>query len=116
MAKNFGEAISNAASHRFAMRALEALSAALASALRLLLEQIQILSDTIPEHDRRIEELAFRYQNEVAPLQQIGRVGTVTAVTYVLTLHTPERFAHSRDVGAFLGLNSEPQPVGRMRP
>jgi transposase len=115
MAKNFGEAISNAASHRFAMRALEALSPVLAGALRLLLEQIQILTDTIAEHDRQTEELAFKYQHEVAPLQQIGRVGTLTAVTDVLTLDTP-RFAHSRDVGAFLGLNSEPQPVGRMRP
>jgi hypothetical protein len=44
------------------------------------------------------------------PERQIGGVGTLTAVSYVLTLDTPERFAHSRDVGAFRP-DSKPQPL-----
>jgi hypothetical protein len=47
----------------------------------------------------------------------LKRVGTLIALTYVLTLDNPHRFRRSRDAGCFLGLhpgrsnsgNSEPQ-------
>jgi len=37
-------------------------------------------------------------------LQQVGGIGPITSLTYVLTLEKPERFAKSRDVGCYLGL------------
>jgi hypothetical protein len=33
-------------------------------------------------------------------------VGPITALAYVLTLESPERFAKSRDVGTYLGLEA----------
>jgi transposase len=37
-------------------------------------------------------------------LRQVEGVGTLTALTFVLTLEDPYRFAKSRSVGAYLGL------------
>jgi transposase len=47
--------------------------------------------------------LAERHR-EVKRLTSIPGVGTLTAMTFVLTLGRVERFAHSRDVAGFLGL------------
>lgn len=104
MAKVFGEPIPAAASGNFAQRALAALSPALGATLRILIEQIEILSNTITEYDSQIGKLSEKYSDEVARLQEVNGVGALTAVAFVLTLDTPERFAHSRDVGPFLGL------------
>jgi transposase len=41
---------------------------------------------------------------ETECLQQVGGVGPITSLTYILTLEKPERFAKSRDVGCYLGL------------
>lgn len=41
---------------------------------------------------------------EAAQLQLVGGVGPITALTFVLTIDDAKRFAHTRDVGAFLGL------------
>jgi transposase len=37
-------------------------------------------------------------------LRQVEGVGTLTALTFVLTVEDPERFEKSRTVGAYLGL------------
>lgn len=37
-------------------------------------------------------------------MRQVQGIGTLTALTFVLTLEDPKRFAKSRDVGAYLGL------------
>jgi transposase len=37
-------------------------------------------------------------------LRQVHGVGVLTALTFVLTLEDPSRFAKSREVGAYLGL------------
>lgn len=104
MAKIFGERLPAATSHNFAPRARTALSPALLAVLEPLIEQIQHLSDTISGYDRQIAALARKYSDEVTWLEQVNGVGALTAVCYVLTLDTPERFAHSRDVGPLLGL------------
>jgi Transposase IS116/IS110/IS902 family len=43
----------------------------------------------------------------VARLEQVKRVGTLIALTYVLTLEDPRRFRKSRDVGCYLGLHDQ---------
>ncbi len=40
---------------------------------------------------------------ETGRLRQISGVGPVTSLQYVLTIGDPNRFAYSRDVGAYLG-------------
>lgn len=43
-------------------------------------------------------------------------MGTLTALTFVLTLGNAERFAHSRDVGPFLGMTPKRQQTGNQDP
>ena len=43
-------------------------------------------------------------------------VGPVTALTFVLTLADPQRFAHSRDVGCYLGLRPQRSQSGEQDP
>jgi transposase len=44
------------------------------------------------------------YYPETELLRQVEGVGVLTALTFVLTLEDPSRFAKSRSVGAYLGL------------
>ena len=78
----------------------ELLKAVAASALRTLAQ----LSEKVRGLDRQIESLARTRYPETAALRQVAGVGPVTALTFVLTVERPERFRHSREVGAYLGL------------
>jgi transposase len=71
------------------------------------LNAIESLSERIVEYNERIENLAQQSYPQVALLKQIQGVGTLIALTYMLTLEDPHRFSQSRDVGCYLGL----QPV-----
>jgi transposase len=59
--------------------------------------------------DRRLRpadraKIATKDYPEVSLLQQVKGVGTLIALSYVLTLEDPHRFRRSRDVGCYLGL------------
>jgi transposase len=75
----------------------------LRAALTPLLKQIEAVNQAIRDYDRQIEQIAETHYPETCFLKQIKGVGTLIALTYVLTLQDPHRFARSRDVGAFLG-------------
>lgn len=47
-----------------------------------------------------------RADNACQRLMTIPGIGAVSAVTYVATIDTPDRFARSRSVGAYIGLTS----------
>jgi len=49
-------------------------------------------------------------------LTPVYGVGTLIALTFVLTIDNPERFAHSRDVGPFLGLQPKQRDSGDSQP
>ena len=53
---------------------------------------------------RQITQLSKTKYPETQLLQQVPGVGPVTALSFVLTLESPERFKSSRQVGAYLGL------------
>ena len=82
----------------------ESLSPELQAALEPLLNAIESLSERIVESNERIEQLAQQSYPKVALLKQIKGVGTLIALTYMLTLEDPHRFRKSRDVGCYLGL------------
>jgi transposase len=73
-------------------------------ALEPLLETIASLSTRVRHYDRELEELAQEHYPETKLLRQVQGVGTLTALTFVLTLEDPGRFEESRRVGAYLGL------------
>jgi hypothetical protein len=63
-----------------------------------LLAGIETLSERIGEYNERIEKLAQESYPQVARLQQVKGVGTLIALTFLLTLEDAQRFRKSRDV------------------
>ena len=76
----------------------------LAQALNPLLDQIAGMTLRIKQHDRQIQEVGQTEYPETQALQKVHGVGPITALTFVLTLGSKERFRQSRDVGCYLGL------------
>jgi transposase len=115
MAKGFGLRLPASITHTFGARALAGLAEHLREALSGLLEQIDALGVKIRDYDRRIAEGAAKHP-EMQRLASVPGVGTLTAATFVLTLGRRERFAHSRDVGSFLGLRPRQRQSGERDP
>ena len=86
------------------------------AALQPLLRTIESLSEGIREYNQRIEALAQRRYPEVALLKQVKGVGTLIALTFLLTLEDPHRFRKSRDVGCYLGLQPGRRNSGQSEP
>jgi transposase len=115
VAKGFGLRLPASITHTFGARALARLPEHLHAALQGLLEQIDALGVKIRDYDQGIAEVAAKHP-EVERLASVGGVGTLTALTYVLTLGRKERFAHSRDGGSFLGLRPRQKQSGERDP
>jgi transposase len=88
----------------------------LRTALAPLLKQIETVNQAIRDYDRQIEQIAETQYPETCLLKQIKGVGTLIALTYVLTLQDPRRFPRSRDVGAFLGFLPREKQSGERAP
>lgn len=80
------------------------LDAATTALVEPLLQSIDFISEQIKALDATLHELARTQYPETERLQQIPGVGPLTALCFVLTLESPDRFAHARDVGPYLGL------------
>jgi transposase len=115
LAKGFGLRLPAAITHTFGARALAKLPEHLRPATSGLLEQIDALGVRIRDYDLQIAEVAARHP-EVERLASVPGVGTLTAATFVLTLGRKERFAHSRDVGSYLGLRPRQKQSGERDP
>lgn len=88
----------------FVTKARPAIPDELAPALEPLLEILDELTRKIRQMDRQIEQIARERYPDTQRLERVRGVGTLTALTFVLTLGEPHRFATSRGVGAYLGL------------
>jgi len=115
LAKGFGLRLPASITLTFGERALANLPEALHLAMSLLLSQIDQISLRIRDYNERIVEVAGKHP-EVKPLAEVPGVGALTATTFVLTLGRKERFAHSRDVGGFLGLRPRQKQSGGSDP
>ncbi len=73
-------------------------------ALSSVVTAIEVVSKQILVLDKRIAELGKKKYPETAMLRQVGGVGPIVALAYVLTLEDPGRFQKSRAVGPYLGL------------
>jgi hypothetical protein len=76
----------------------------LAQALGPVLQQIADMTLKIKQYDRQIQQLGQAEYPETQALLKVHGVGHLTALTFVLTLGSKERFGRSRDVGCYLGL------------
>jgi transposase len=88
----------------FHNRAAAHIPEALWPALGPILEQVGSLTERIREYDRQLETVCQEHYPETELLCQVEGIGTLTALTFVLTLEDPYRFERSRSVGAYLGL------------
>jgi transposase len=98
------EGCPSAKARSFHKKVVEHIPEALWPAIEPLLETIGSLTERIREYDRQLETISKEYYPETDLLRQVEGVGALTALTFVLTLEDPERFAKSRSVGAYLGL------------
>ena len=71
-----------------------------------LLKTVEEMTKQIGAYDGKIEEIAKRYP-EMKLLTQVYGVGTLIALTYILTIEDVRRFKQSRDVGPYLGLTTQ---------
>ena len=116
LAKSYGQRLRGCNVRNMNPEKAEALSPELQQALEPLLSAIEELSERIVEYNDRIEALAQSSYPQVALLKQIKGVGTLIALTYLLTLEDPHRFRKSRDVGCYLGLQPGRRNSGQSQP
>jgi transposase len=102
--KSFGAHLPKSPAQSFHKMAPEHIPEALWAALGPVLETIGSLTKRIREYDRQLETVSKEHYPETELLRQVEGIGPLTALTFVLTLEDPYRFAKSRSVGAYLGL------------
>ena len=94
----------------------QGLSPELQAALQPLLAAIEALSERIHEYNQQIEKIAEESYPQVARLEQVKGVGTLIALTYLLTLEDPHPFRKSRDVFCYVGLQPGRRNSGQSEP
>jgi len=106
----------NSGGETFVERAAKTIPPELEAGMAPVLQVLRTVTEQIKAIDKRLEtEVAGRHP-EAKLLQQVGGIGAVTSLAYVLTLEDPKRFRKSRQVGAFLGLRPRRNQSGSADP
>ncbi len=116
LAKPHGERLPKCGTEQVSLELAAKLSAELREVLEPLLKEVESPNERIKEYDARMEKIARESYPQVAVLKKVKGVGTQIALTYVLTIDDPHRFAKSRDVGCFLGLKPGRRDSGESQP
>ena len=116
LAKALGERLEKCDADNLDVERLRGLPVALQAALRPLLEEVASLTERIHACDEGIEQIARTQYPETALLRQVKGVGTLIALTMVLTVEDAERFQKSRDVGCYVGLRPKRSESGESQP
>jgi transposase len=116
LAKSYGERLRGCNVRNMNPEKAEGLSPELQAALQPLLAALESLSERIAEYNERIEKLAQQSYPQVALLKQVKGVGTLIALTFLLTVEDAHRFRKSRDVGCSLGLQPGRRNSGQSEP
>ena len=114
--KSFGARLPKCPARSFHKKAAAHIPQALWPALGPILETIGSLTERIHDYDRQLETICQENYPKTELLRQVVGVGALTALTYVLTLEDPRRFAKSRSVGAYLGLVAAKDQSGERDP
>ena len=95
---------------------LEGLPQSLRQVLEPLVKQVENVTQQIQQCDQKLEQIARSEYPETELLQQIYGVGTLIALTFVLTVEDRQRFHNSRDVGCYVGLRPRRSQSGQSDP
>ncbi len=102
--KSLGYRLPKHAAKSLGLEALPEVPEELRTAARPMLGAIGELTERIKAYDKQVAKLAEKRYPVTKALHQVGGVGVLTALAYVLTLEDPARLRVSRDAGAFFGL------------
>ena len=116
LTKSYGERLRGCSPRNLNAETARQLSPELQAALEPLLAAIESLSQRIYEYNQQIEKIAKESYPQVARLKQVKGVGTLIALSYILTLEDPQRFRKSRDVGCYVGLQPGRRNSGQSEP
>jgi transposase len=116
LAKSVGERLPNCDADQMGVDRGEVLPQPLLETLQPLLEIVESLTEKIKESDAKIEQIARSEYPETELLKQVSGVGTLIALTFVLTVEDRERFQKSRDVGCYVGLRPKRSDSGESQP
>jgi transposase len=116
LTKSYGERLQGCSPRNMNPEKAQSLSPELQAALEPLLAAIESLSEGIREYNRQIEKIAGESYPQVGLLKQVKGVGTLIALTFLLTLEDAHRFRKSRDVGCYLGLQPGRRNSGQSEP
>jgi transposase len=116
LAKSMGERLPQCDADQMGVARAISLPPQLRQALEPLLREVESLTEKIKNSDREIEQIARKDYPETALLQQVGGVGPLIALTFILTIEDKNRFQKSRDVGCYVRLrprrsDSGPEPT-----
>ena len=116
LTKSFGERLRKCGTEQVGSHLAEGLEPALRDVVKPLLAEVETLNQRIAKYSSQIEQIAKDQYPEVARLTKIKGVGTLIALTFVLTVDDPYRFRRSREIGAYLGLRPGRRNSGRSEP
>ena len=115
MAKPMGERLKQCDADQVKEGLADGLGAGLQEVIRPLLKCVEAMSKQIEVYDEKIKAIAKRYP-EIELLTPVWGVGTLIALTYILTIEDAQRFEHSREVGPYLGLTRKRRDSGDSEP
>lgn len=116
MVKPFGKRIPDCSAPAFHSKAAPWIPQALSETLQPVLEIIGELTARIREYDRMVDRISEEKYPQTKRLKQVSGVGALTALTFMLTVGDPNRFRHSRTLGAYFGLTPRRDDSGDSQP
>lgn len=116
LSKAIGERLPSCDADSMRIERMSELPIELQQLLKPLVEQIESLTKKIQEKDQELEQIARKHYPETGLLKQVHGIGTLIALTFVLTIEVKERFEKSRDVGCYVGLQPKRSQSGERNP
>jgi transposase len=93
-------------------RAPEHIPPVLRATLQPMLETMADLTRKIRAYDKAIEKVCAERHPVTEHLREVRGLGALTALTFVLVIGDPSRFAKSRTVGSYVGLRPKQDQSG----
>jgi transposase len=114
--KAAGERLPKCDADQMDVELMAELPAELREVLQPLIESVESMTEKIQECEQKLEQIARDRYPETKLLKQVKGVGTLIALTFVLTVEDKDRFAKSRDVGCYVGLRPKRSQSGESQP